>query len=236
MSRANLAGDADAALSMMQLADSFFPTGLYTLSHGLESMVQDGTIRSAEQLEPLIEDYLMFSNGTADAVAAAASLRAAAADDAVTLIEIDLDLQALKLAHEAAVSSTRTGKRLLSLGSALVAGPAFERFAVSVQAGEAPGNFAVALGVLGAGWALNPEQIAAVELYSVTTGLLGAAMRLMRLDHLRSQAIVHRLKPLIATTAADAAATPYQEMRSFAPAIEIAQMQHERANLRLFAS
>ena len=223
-------------LSMLQLGDSFFPTGLYTLSHGLETLEQTAQVASAGDLEAFIEDYITGANGPADAVAAAASLHAALIEDIQEIVEIDRHLLALKLAHEAAVASTRTGRRLLRLARDLSPSTVLHRYADAVAAGEAPGNFAVGLGVLGAGWGMAPEQVALVELYSFVSGLLGASLRLMRIDHAQTQAILRRLKPLIAHIAAEAAATSYQEMYSFAPSIEIAQMRHERAEVRLFVS
>jgi urease accessory protein len=42
MAMASEVHDLLALLRALQLADSFFPSGLYTLSHGLESFVQLG--------------------------------------------------------------------------------------------------------------------------------------------------------------------------------------------------
>ena len=47
-------------LAFLQLADSFFPSGSYTLSHGLESLVQANAISHAEQLETFVR--LLNSN------------------------------------------------------------------------------------------------------------------------------------------------------------------------------
>lgn len=152
MSEGERATELTTILSMLQLGDSFFPTGLYTLSHGLETLVQTAQVASAGDLEAFIEDYVTGANGPAAAVAAAAALRAALAEDHLTIVEIDRRLKALKLAHEAAVASVRTGRRLLRLAHDLSPSPALHRYVDALADGEAPGNYAVALGVLGAGW------------------------------------------------------------------------------------
>jgi urease accessory protein UreF len=56
---------------------------------------------------------------------------------------------------------------------------------------------------------------------------------MLRLDHIRAQRALHELKPLLVQVASQAAATPYRAMRSFAPAIDVMQMHHERASVRL---
>jgi urease accessory protein UreF len=58
----------------------------------------------------------------------------------------------------------------------------------------------------------------------------------MRVGHLQVHGVLHRLGSVLALVARQAARTSYQDMCTFAPAIEIMQMRHERAEVRLFAS
>ena len=37
-------------LTLIQLADSFFPSGTYTFSHGLESLVQQNRVQQPEDI------------------------------------------------------------------------------------------------------------------------------------------------------------------------------------------
>lgn len=228
--------DPVSLLGALQLADSFFPSGLYTLSHGLESFIQQGWLRSPDELADLLEDYVAGMIGSADVVATAEVAKLASSGDVATIVLIDEYLASMKLAHEAALSSRRTGRSLLGLARALTDDPTLVRYADLVETDQAPGSYAVALGVLGAAWGLPPRDVALVELYSFVTGLLGAALRTMRLDHIQAHNILHRLKPRLAVLAQQASETSYHDMTSFAPAIDIMQMQHERATVRLFAS
>jgi urease accessory protein UreF len=56
-------------------------------------------------------------------------------------------------------------------------------------------------------------------------------MRLGRISHRDAQAVLHRLRPLIAEL--DLSQRP---LRAYHPLQEIASMRHERAEARLFAS
>jgi urease accessory protein len=156
--------------------------------------------------------------------------------DLATILAVDRRLFSMKLAHESAVSSTRTGRQLLTVARSLCEDPALARYADQVSANQAPGTYAVALGMFGGAWSLSPTQVALVELYSFTTGLLGAALRMMRVAHTQAQGVLHRLGPVLGVLAQRAARISYQDMCAFAPAIEIMQMRHERAEVRLFAS
>ncbi|HNP72492.1 MAG TPA: hypothetical protein PKK15_15330, partial [Kouleothrix sp.] len=48
---------ATSLLAALQLADSFFPSGLYTQSHGMEAFVSAGVAGPA-QVAPLLASYL----------------------------------------------------------------------------------------------------------------------------------------------------------------------------------
>ena len=135
-----------AFLSALQLSDTFFPTGLYTLSHGLEAFVQTGLLQKAE-LEPLLGDYLESVLGPADGVALSHAHRATEGRDLGRLMEIDRRLFALKLVREPREASRRVGERMLT--TAVKPGPIpCCGLLGRVGAGASPGNSAVAFGVV----------------------------------------------------------------------------------------
>ncbi|WFR72692.1 hypothetical protein P9209_01645 [Prescottella defluvii] len=57
-------------LGCLQLADSAFPSGLYTLSHGLEGYAEAGRV-DASTLAALLDGLLRHSVGPADGTASA---------------------------------------------------------------------------------------------------------------------------------------------------------------------
>ena len=56
-------------LGLMQLSDSFFPTGSYTMSHGLEILHRKKIITNSDQISELILTMLSNQVGPADCVA-----------------------------------------------------------------------------------------------------------------------------------------------------------------------
>jgi len=236
MARPHPAGNTQALLGMLQLADTFFPSGLFTLSHGLETLIQTRQVQTPAELAAAVETYLLEVVAPSDATATAEALRAATAGDLALLLRVDGRLSALKLAHESRLTSQRTGRRLLTLAEGLTENPMARRFAEAVRARMTPGNYAPAFGVVASAFGLDVRQAVLAELYSFATGLLGASLRCLRIDHQQVQSVLRSLLPAIETAASVAVATPFEEMHSFAPAIEIAQMRHERAEVRLFVS
>src|SRR3989475_13339445 len=178
-------------LNALQLSDTFFPTGLYTLSHGLEAFVQAGLVSKTE-VEALVRDYLENVLGPADGVALSHAHRATEGRDLGRLIEIDRRLFAMKLIREARESSRRVGKRMLTTALKLSPDSLLKDYWGAVHAGACPGNSAAALGAVAATLGIARRQAMLIELYTFATSILGAAMRLVRLDHEEAQLILAR--------------------------------------------
>jgi urease accessory protein len=232
-------------LAAVQLADSAFPSGRYTLSHGLESFVQSGdvTARSGVRgLWSLLSDQLEHGIATADGVAVAWAHRAVsqAPDsegyDEQLALEADLRLTSVKLGREAREASARTGRGVLGTAVGSFAGPALTAYARLVHRGAAPGNGAVVTGILTAELAVPLLHSVATELYAFAAGWLNATVRLGVADHRVAQAVLHRCGPVIDRAARRACETGLDDMSSSTPLVDVMSMRHEQATLRLFMS
>lgn len=222
-------------LNALQVSDTFFPTGVYTLSHGLEAFIQAGLVSKAE-VELLLRDYLENVLGPADGVALAQAHRVTGERDLGGLMEIDRRLFAMKLVREGRESSRRVGKRILAMAVKLNPDRLLTDYRVAVDAGSCPGNSAVALGAVAATLSIARTEAMLIGLYTFATSFLGAAMRLVRLDHEEAHLILSRLKPLMVRVVQENMNKRLKEMRAFAPLIDIMGMAHERARIRLFIS
>ncbi len=224
-----------AFLSALQLSDTFFPTGLYTLSHGFEAFVQAGLVSKAE-VEALLRDYLENVLGPADGVALSHAHRATEGRDLGRLMEIDRRLFAMKLVREGREASRRVGKRILTTAVKLSPDPLLRGYLAAVGAGACPGNAAVALGAVAAALGIARREAMLIELYTFTASVLGAAMRLIRLDHEEAQLILGGLRHCMVRVVQENIDKSLHEMRAFAPLIDIMGAVHERARVRLFIS
>lgn len=226
----------ESFLGALQLADSLFPSGRYTLSHGLEMFVETNRVNNAASLEAVVRDYLTESLGTCETVAVARVNEAAGCGDLELIVRVDHLVHALRLPAEVWSSSARTGRQLIATGRKLMDSPILDQFSEEVNAGRAVGSHAVVFGIVTAGWNIDARTAVLAELYAYTAALVGAALRLIRLDHVEAQAIIHRLRHDLTGVADIAMRLPVDDMHAFAPMVDIMQMQHERARMRLFAS
>ncbi|GGO00732.1 MULTISPECIES: urease accessory protein UreF [Haloarcula] len=226
----------DATLEAFRLADSFLPVGTYTVSYGLEQFVADDRVTDADDLEALLETYLRRQVGPAELVALRAAHAAASEDDIDAICAADRRLAAVTLAAEFRESAQQSGDRLLSLQRELRDDDLLERYAESVAADDAPGNYAVVLGVATGLAGIDVRQACLLCCHGFVTGLLGAAQRLLSLGHTDAQRILDDLRPVMAEAADDSAGRSIDDMTPFAPLVDVLAADHERAERRLFAS
>lgn len=227
-------------LTMMQLADSFFPSGSYTLSHGLESLVQEKRITSAEAVETFIRLLLCNKVGSTDLVALSHAHRASTSSNIETALEslckIDRLLFAQTLVEKTRSAQRQSGRALLMVASATWPHPQLSAIGQRSASGQFnclhPVVFAVVAQIAG----LDESTALAAFVHSFVTGLLGAAIRLGALGHLQAQQIRLSLSAEMAAICQDAANTGLDQMWSCTPAIDIAQMRQAKLSRRLFAS
>jgi urease accessory protein len=224
-----------ALLGALQLADSFFPSGMFTQSHGLEAFVEASLCDSAN-LEPLLHSYVRASFGPCEALAARWVARAGAAGDLALVARVDARLEAAKLSVEGRMVSRRCGRSILLLAAEVLDSPLLAEYAALVRGGAAPGHQAVALALALAAAGLDDETAALVELHTCSVSLLGAALRLGVTDHVAVQRLLRRAAPVLAEAAADGRDQHWSELGGYAPQIDILQMRHARSDSRLFVS
>ena len=228
-------------LSVLQLSDSAFPSGRYTLSHGLEAFAQSELLEEPcrpETLAQLLGDCVRFAVAPSDGVALACAHRAVDADGAVDVelvVLTDRRLSAVKLAREAREASARSGRALLRTAPA-VAGVPMSGYAQLIDAGLVPGNHAVVLGMLDSLLCVPRLEAVTAELYAFSAGWVAAAVRLGLTDHLTAQLLLRRVRPVLAEAAERAVVGDVDRISACTPLPEVMSMRHEEAELRLFAS
>ena len=228
--------DDKGFLFSLQIADSFFPTGMVSFSHALETFVDEEGIESEADIERLLGDYLCHQIGLADSVALANAHRAAEEADLQSIMMADRMLTGMKLVEESREGSVKSGRRVLIAGRELTSAVIIEQLTEAVEQRRSPGNYAVVMGVLCSALGIPCRHAMSVELYSFSVSFLAAAVRLGRLNYLQVQRILGRTGPTISRLVDENIDKTCDEMRAFTPAIDIMGMKHQRADKRLFIS
>ncbi|HEY4485301.1 MAG TPA: urease accessory UreF family protein [Nitrospiria bacterium] len=216
--------------------DAFFPSGGYAHSFGLETAVQEGAIRTGDDLGKYLFHALKEGAARSDGVAVSASHRGSAMGDLESIVDADHTLEALKPCRETREASRRMGRQVFQIGADRFPHPVLREITKWVVEDRTPGHYPVAMGVTlcAAGW---PEkQSVSAYLYQSITGAVSAALRLMPLGQREAQEIIHGLLPTAAALAEGICGRGPQEMTAWTPLHEIRAMRHARLESRLFRS
>ncbi len=219
----------------LRYVDSFFPSGGFAYSSGLEAAVQGGAVTDAESFARYVEDLLQAGLATREAVAAARAWHAHACGRARDAIDADGELDAMMLCRESRSASRQMGRQVIRAAGAEEGAPAVVReHCETVESRRTPGHLAVAYGlVLGAaGW--TKKQTVAAFLYQQTVGFVSASFKLLPIGQREGQQLLDRWTPLIGSLSARAAQE--QTMTAWTPVQDIYAMRHSRLTSRLFRS
>jgi urease accessory protein len=223
----------DPLLGLLQLADTGFPSGAFTLSHGLETLVADGAVRTPRDLAELLEVSLLDRLARADLVILLAVHQASDLDE---VLELDRLLSTVKLAADDRVASQRVGRRLAIEASHLVDDELLTAYLAALDGGHAPGNAAAAMGLATRAFGVQASDAALGAAWSFASGLCAAAVRLGLIGHRNAQRILREAGPAMRQAVERATAADPGELRPSAPQLDVALARHETAAAHLFAS
>jgi len=225
--------DGTAFLAALQLGDSLFPSGAFTQSSGLETLLADGEVTDAAGLRALLRTHLLHRLARADLPVL---LVVHATGDLDTVLEADRLLAAVKLTREERTASARTGRRIAAEAARLAPEPVLAAFAAAAAGGATPGNAAVAQGLATRAFGIAAEPAALLACYAFAASLVAAALRLMRVGHGDAQAVLRDGRADMEAALEIARGADWRDPRPCAPQIDVAGARHERATARLFAS
>ncbi|MDW3654346.1 MAG: urease accessory UreF family protein [Nitrososphaeraceae archaeon] len=221
-------------ISLLQMSDSFFPTGLYATSNGLESLSQIKKLKRKD-ISRFITIQLRQVIGPSDCTALGNAYESCRKRDFASLLTADKSLYFMRMVEETRSASVRSGNQLLKCVSSFTKYKKVLRvYQNAISNGNATGVYPVSLGV--ATWSLDiPKNKAGLILfYGFAVSVIGAALRLGILEHLESQQIIHELRPVILESIMKNIERPISNMWQFAPGLDILQMKHEMMDSKMF--
>ena len=226
---------ASRLVRVLQFGDSMFPVGGFTFSCGVESAIQTGVVSDAATLAEFTRTAVEQA-ARGDGIALIAAHRAAVAGDIETLVQVDEEVYARKLSDETRLMSTRLGKKLTEMGVRVIGAPLLHEWLNCIDGSRTPGCYPVALAVTFAGLGLPALDAFVVHQSTLAATILGAALRLMKVTHVQTQAILFDLNGRTEAAYEIAAAARLSDMCGFAPLTEILAAVHANAHVRLFMS
>jgi urease accessory protein len=228
--------DASALLYLLQVASGSFPTGSFSHSYGLETLIQDGRITDAEDLADVARLWLRYGVATSEGGAVGVAFRATRENDLAILAELDEVLTALKLTRETREASIKIGNAFLRTVSRTFDWDSVDRYCRATAEGWCVGHYATAFGVAAADAGVSAIDALLAFLHSALYGVVAVAARIMPLGQLDAQRVLAGSWPQIVDCAEAALVLGLDDLSVPATALDIASMRHERLYSRLCMS
>ena len=229
-------------LTLLQLVDSFFPTGAFAHSFGLETYVQRGLVTDQPAFEELLRNALQDGIRNTDAIALALAHKSAleyeeAPDASINRItDLDARLTALKLPRESRNGSVQVGKQFLRNARRLVTTAAVDAYGKRIRSRDCAGHHSIAYGLITAATSIELPVALLGYLHAYVVGQVSAAVRLIPLGATEGQMTIQALHPNLLEIAEFAQDAKLEDLGAFTPGLDIRSMQHEQLYSRLFIS
>ena len=208
-------------LAVMQLSDSFFPTGLYATSNGLEFLFSNNEIKGLEDIKNMIKVNIEQQIGPSDCIALSHAFTNAEKKDFKEIIQADEIAFIMKPIKEIRKEFVKDDD-------------IFNEYQKAIKGKKVHGIFPVAFAICCNALQIRKEKSLTMLLYGFTVSVIGAALRLGLIQHLEGQKIIHEIKPIIIQTLKENSSKSLYDMWQFAPQFDIIQMSHEKMDSKMF--
>jgi len=221
---------------LLQLGDTFYPTGAYAHSFGLEGLVAEGVVRDRESLRQFLLTSVLPSLRQSELPLVVQAWRAFEPPDWAKIGELCVLASALKTAREARFAAENIGRQRVELAAKLRSHPLAGEFLRRAEEAHWPFSPAIASALEARVLGAPLEAALASVFYAAVAGLLAAAMKLLRLGQNGCQTLLTEVMGLAPEIFAAAQNVPAEEIGWFNPWLDIAAARHETAAARLFIS
>lgn len=233
-----IATDFSWLVGLLQAGDSFYPTGGYAHSFGLEGLVELGVVRDRATLDTFFRLSLLPSLQHVELPLAAHAYDALApaTPDWVTVAELCVLSHALKTPRELRVASENIGRQRAELAERLHADPLGAEYLRRAAAGAWPFSAAVSAALEGRILSAPKNAVLAGICYTSLSGALAAAMKLLRIGQNAGQSLLTEVLRRVPGVIAVSAEVTRDRIGWFNPWLDIASARHETATVRMFIS
>lgn len=227
-----------ATLRMIQVCDSLFPIGAFTLSNGLETLIANRTITDSATLEEYVSCFLDVLPYNDLGVMA---LSYEHASDKIFIQELDQFSMALKAPEEIRTGAKKLCSRFLKISqefsSPEIQFSSLDFYRDSIlKEKNCTGNHAIAVGLFAHDVGISKEEGASIYSYSLLNAMVTNGVKMIPLSQMVGQRILNQSQKKIMEAVGKASSINIEDLGIGGTAMDIAGMQHEELYSRLYMS
>jgi urease accessory protein len=222
--------------SLLQSTDSFFPSGTFSHSFGLEGTVELGIVHDAATLHAFVENQMIPALQDLDLPQLRFVFKAAGRRDEKAVLRLDAEIRAAKPTRELRRASAALGAQRLNLLRRIAPHPFLENYASKIESGETPGNLLTVLGIQMIVQRIPLEAGLIGCYYGTVSAIVAASMKLIRIGQTSCQEILTSALSQAPEVISASRRVSRTRAGAFNPLLDIASARHETAYTRLFIS
>ncbi len=237
-----------AFLNTLQVSDSFFPIGSYTLSNGLESFVQEELLSCSADLKLYVENYIFYMPFN-ELGFLSWLYKSFEKDDLNTLaenpqiegfksqvIEIDNYYSACKSPFEIRKGSMKLCQAFLKIWQKVEELKAFTLYKELIQSKECAGHHLILYGLFSLSKGLDYTTSAHLYAYNTLSAIVTNAVKSVPLSQIDGQIILNKSLEKIAKAVAEAQNIQKEELGISGAGFDMYAMRHENLYSRIYMS
>jgi len=210
-----------------------YPVGSFCYSHGLEWLVENGTVSDVDSLMFWLNDILLLGSGRNDAILLAHAYTAALQGNSAALFDAADYAGAIASGAERYRESNTQGRAFADVTMATWGSPSLSEFCASYPRTVA---FPIAVGIAAGDHQIALALVLHAYIHAFTANLVSAAVRLIPLGHTDGQRALMLSEPAVAASATHGESGDLSQLFNAAILSDMASMLHETQNARLFRS
>lgn len=226
----------DKILSLFQLCDSNFPTGAFSHSYGLESYIQEDIVHNqatfAEWLNVYLNEQLVYSDGLASRLV----YESLEKGEIEKVWKIDRMIMVQNLPRETREGSQRMGERMLNLVESLYPIPLLVEYGKRIKEKKSFGHPSIVFTIIGHHLGVSQKDTTLFYLYSTVSSIVQNAVRAIPLGQTAGQKTIQEFQETLTIATEKIQFLDEEDFGIVSPGLELAQMMHERVNIRIFMS
>ena len=221
---------------LLQAGDSFYPTGSYAHSFGLEGLIAEGVVRDRATLREFVFRSVLPALQRVELPIALHAWAALRETNWGRVGELSVLSAALKTSREARLASENIGRQRAELVASLHGDPLAKEFLTRAEKEHWPFSSAVSAALEARALGAPREAMLAGLSYATLAAVLAAAMKLLRLGQNACQSLLTEALQAVPVIVDSAERVPLDEIGWFNPWLDIAAARHENADARMFIS